>query len=40
MEELGLARAVKNLEQWGVDVTYRYVRPFEDRVAYLEQCCL
>ena len=30
----------KNLEQWGVDVTYRYIRPFEDRVAYLEQCCL
>ena len=39
-EELVLARAVKNLEQWSDEVSFRHVRPLEDRVAYLEQCCL
>ena len=33
-----LARAVKNLEQWGDEVAYRYLRPLEDRVKHLEQC--
>ena len=39
-EELVLARAVKNLEQWGDEASFRHIRPLEDRVTYLEQCCL
>ena len=33
-----LARAVKNLERWGDEVAYLYIRPLEDRVTNLEQC--
>ena len=33
-----LARAVKNLERWGDEVAYRYIRPLEDRVTNLKQC--
>ena len=33
-----LARSVKNLEQWGDEVAYRYLRPLDDRVTHLEQC--
>ena len=33
-----LARSVKNLEQWGDEVAYRYLRPLDDRVTRLEQC--
>ena len=33
-----LARSVKNMEQWGDEVAYRYSRPLDDRVTHLEQC--
>ena len=33
-----LARSVKNLEHWGDEVPYRYLRPLDDRVTHLEQC--
>ena len=33
-----LARSVKNLERWGDEVAYLYIRPLEDRVTNLEQC--
>ena len=33
-----LARSVKNLERWGDEVAYRYLRPLDDRVTHLEQC--
>ena len=32
------ARSVKNLEQWGDEIAYRYLRPLDDRVTHLEQC--
>ena len=28
------ARSVKNLEQWGDEVAYRYLRPLDDRVTH------